>query len=148
MAKTISATKRAYLAGLLDGDGSIYVRLKPNSDYKYGFQISPHVVFFQSAKEAASFKKVSKILNYGYVRKRKDGILEHNISKKKEIVEFLNLVKPYLILKRRQAELMLEILEKKERVKNEKDVLRLANLIERFRKLNYSKKRKKHNLSP
>jgi hypothetical protein len=39
MYKKISTIKKAYLAGFLDGDGSIYVRLKPNQDCKFGFQV-------------------------------------------------------------------------------------------------------------
>jgi len=100
MSKIISVTKRAYLAGFLDGDGSIYVRLKPNSSYKYGFQISPYIVFFQSAKSVKNFKKVCALINCGYIRKRKDGILEYTIGRKDEIIKFLELIKPYLILKK------------------------------------------------
>jgi len=58
------------------------------------------------------------------------------------------MISPYLILKKRQASLMLKILEKKELVKNEVDFKKLMNLIDKFRNLNYSKKRKKHKLTP
>ncbi len=44
MSKKISSTQKAYLAGFLDGDGSIYVRIKPNNTYKYGFQVAPYIV--------------------------------------------------------------------------------------------------------
>ena len=50
MLKTKLKNYYAYLAGFLDGDGSIYVRAKPNLSYKYGFQIAPYIVFFQSKK--------------------------------------------------------------------------------------------------
>jgi len=48
----LSKEQRAYIAGFLDGDGSIYVRLKPNSTYRYRFQVSPAIVFYQSEKES------------------------------------------------------------------------------------------------
>ncbi len=68
MSKTISTTERAYLAGFLDGDGSIYVRLKSNSTYKYGFQVSPYIILFQSIKEIKNFKKACALINCGYMR--------------------------------------------------------------------------------
>ena len=144
----ISSTQKAYLAGFIDGDGSIYVRLKPNISYRYGFQISPYIVLFQSSKDEKLFKKVYSLINFGYLRKRKDGILEYTIGKVGDIKNFLEMINPYLILKRRQASLMLKILEKKELVKSEGDFEKLMNLIDKFRDLNYSKKRKKHKLTP
>ena len=51
MLHRLRTNQRAYLAGFLDGDGSIYVRMKPNSDYRFGYQIAPFVVFFQAKTE-------------------------------------------------------------------------------------------------
>jgi len=140
--------QRAYLAGFLDGDGSIYVRLKPNATYRYGFQVAPYIVLFQSQKEKKKFEKVCSLIGLGYLRVRKDGILEYIISRKEALVKFLKIVKPFLVLKREQADLMLKILEQKERVKGKNDFKKLARLIDRFRNLNYSKKRKRHILTP
>ncbi len=148
MSKAITTIKRAYLAGFLDGDGSIYVRLKPNTTYKFGFQVSPYIILFQSKKEKENFNKICSIINCGYMRERKDGILEYTINRKNEIVNFLNLVSPYLILKKKQAKLMVKILNKKEKVKSKNDFQKLMELTEQFRILNYSKKRKRHNLTP
>jgi hypothetical protein len=38
-ARKFSSEHKAYLAGFLDGDGSIYARLKPNNTYRFGFQV-------------------------------------------------------------------------------------------------------------
>ena len=144
----LNQAKRAYLAGLLDGAGSIYVRLKPNPSYRYGFQVAPYIVLFQSQKEQKKFEKLCSLINLGYMRVRKDGILEYTIGKVDSLRKFLQIVKPFLILKKEQADLMLKILDKREIVKNKQDFIKLANLIDRFRNLNYSKKRKKHILTP
>jgi len=45
----LSSNQKAYLAGFLDGDGSIYVRAKPNQTYRFGYQIAPYIVFYQSS---------------------------------------------------------------------------------------------------
>ena len=144
----ITQTQLAYLAGFIDGDGSIYVRLKPNDTYRYGFQIAPYIVLFQSAKDEVSFQKICKLLNCGYVRKRKDGILEYTIGRQEEIQDLIKVIKPYLILKRPQADLLERIFKTKAKVKNSKDFSRLMELINKFGELNYSKKRIKHKLTP
>ena len=148
MSKVFSSTRSAYLAGFLDGDGSIYVRLKPNKDYRYGFQVAPYVVFFQSNKGREKFEKLCSVMGIGYIRERNDGILEYVINRQGEIQTFLKAIYPYLVLKREQTRLMLKILEKKRVVKNQKEFNQLAQLVDQFRNLNYSKKRKRYTLTP
>jgi hypothetical protein len=144
----ISSTQKAYLAGFIDGDGSIYVRLKPNDSYRYGFQVAPYIILFQSSKHEKVFKEICSLIDFGYLRKRKDGILEYTIGRVADIEIFLTEINPYLILKRRQSLLMLKILNKKKNIKDENDFRELIKLIDSFRNINYSKKRKKHKLTP
>ena len=148
MQRQISSTQKAYLAGFLDGDGSIYVRLKPNSTYRYGFQIAPYIVLFQSQKDQVNFEKICAFINLGYLRERKDGILEYIINRKESIHRFLHMTEPYVILKKEQMKLMKKILTAKEKVAHKKDFEKLMELVDRFRELNYSKKRKKRTLTP
>ena len=142
MSKNFSSTTCAYLAGFLDGDGSIYVRLKPNDTYKYGFQVAPYIVLFQSNQDRENFEKICSKIGLGILRERKDGILEYSINRTDNLKLFLYSIKPFLVLKREQAELMLKILVRKEKVKNQNDFEKLAQLVDSFRELNYSKKRK------
>jgi len=140
---SINKNKWAYLAGFLDGDGSIYVRVKPNKSYRFRFQIAPTIAFFQSQKEEKRIKAIQKFYRLGYLRKRNDGIIEWVIGDEKGIKFILKNTIPYLQLKIRQAKLMLEILDRKSKIKTKKDFVNLTNRIEKFRELNYSKKRKK-----
>ena len=144
----LTQTQLAYLAGFIDGDGSIYVRLKPNETYRYGFQIAPYIILFQSAKDEANFKNICDMLDCGYLRRRKDGILEYTIGRREEILALVKEIKPYLILKRRQADLLEKILILKSAVKNAKDFSKVMDLINQFGEINYSKKRIKHKLTP
>ncbi len=142
-----SQTFLVYIAGFLDGDGSIYVRAKPNTSYRYGYQIAPYVVFFQSSSET-KFPDLMKQIKYGRMRIRNDGMYEYTIGKHEELEIFLNEIKPFLYLKKAQAELMLDILHTKKKVKSAKDFACLLEKIEQFRSLNYSKKRIKRTLIP
>lgn len=132
---------KAYIAGFLDADGSIYAQLKRNVTYRYKFQISVQVVFFQSKKEKTFMEELCKAIGRGYIRERKDGIIEYIIGDSNSIVWLLSQLIPYLRLKRRQAQLMMEIIEQRNSVKNGSDFLQLAKRIDEFRDLNYSKKR-------
>ena len=139
----LNQTQKAYLAGFLDGDGSIYVQAKPNSTYKYGFQIAPYVVLFQSQKDKENFAKICSLIGLGYLRERKDGIIEYIIGKTDNIRNFIAMVQPFLILKKDQAKLIIDILDKKEKIENKEDFNELLEMIDTFRALNYSKKRKR-----
>jgi len=133
----------AYLAGFLDGDGSIYVQTKPNKTYRFGFQIAPIVSFFQSQKEKSKISGLRDFYDLGYLRERKDRIIEWIIGDEKSIREILIKTLPHLVLKKKQAELMLQILDLKSQIKNREDFIFLAKKVELYRELNYSKKRKK-----
>ncbi len=146
--KSLSSTQKAYIAGFLDGDGSIYVRMKPNSTYRYGFQIAPCVALFQSKKDQRKFEEICSLIKLGYVRERNDGMIEYIIAREEAIRSFLCEVRPFLILKCEQADLIIQILDAKTKIKNKDDFCALAELIERFRSLNYSKRRKHHILTP
>ncbi len=139
--KTLTPTQAAYVAGFLDGDGSIFVRLKPNAAYKYGFQIAPYVVFFQSSKEISFLKRLQEMIGAGYVRLRNDGIAELTIGSMKAMRNLIRQIEPYLILKKQQARLLVQVLEHKEQVKSRDDFMNLVRLIDQFKGLNYSKKR-------
>ena len=139
--KELSSEKKSYLAGFLDGDGSIYVRLKPNTT-RFGYQMIAYVAFFQSGKHREEFERVCKFIPFGQMRLRKDGILEYTISKQEEIIEFLLKIKDYLVMKKPQAELVLEVMKLRRDIRDEKDFKNLMSKVETFRELNYSKKRK------
>jgi len=124
--KSLSSTQKAYIAGFLDGDGSIYVRMKPNPTYKYGFQIAPHIVLFQSKKDKKNFQKVCSLIDLGYLRERKDGILEYIIGREDAIRTFLMVITHYLILKKEQF-LIQELLKKRKNLLSEQ--FRLKKLL-------------------
>ena len=88
------------------------------------------------------------MLNCGYLRRRKDGILEYTVGRKEEILDLISKIKPYLILKKQQANLLEKIFKAKSLVKNSQDFAKLMGLVNEFSEINYSKKRIKHKLTP
>lgn len=143
-----SSTHKAYLAGFLDGDGSIYARLKPNDTYRFGFQVAVAITFFQSSKNRALLEELQARWGLGRIRDRNDGISEWVIGKTADIRSLLHAIQSHLILKQNQAKLMLEVLDAKECVQNRRDFEKVMTLVERLCSLNYSKKRKTRILTP
>lgn len=133
--------EKAYVAGFLDGDGSIYVKLTRNSGYKFKFQVAPYLVFYQSGKQPEFLNKLNKIINLGYIRHRNDGIHELIIGDVDSLKSLVKALVPYLILKKKQALLMLKVLKLKQKVRSADDFIKLSKLIDEFANLNYSKKR-------
>ena len=82
------------------------------------------------------------------MRERKDGILEYTINRVDDIEALLTIVEPYSIMKREQIKLMRAILKQKRSIESQNDFAHLLVLVDQFRELNYSKKRKKRMLTP
>ena len=137
MEKTILA----YIAGFLDGDGSIFFQIVPRKDYKQKFQIRTSIAFYQKTNNIEILEWLKQIFGVGYIRKRKTGMSDYTIVDSKEVRKILELLQPYVRLKKKHVELGLEILQKLENVKNNNDFLEICKLVDKFKQLNYSKKR-------
>lgn len=135
----IEPTKIAYIAGFLDGDGSIFFQIIPRKDYKQKFQIRSSIAFYQKTNNVEILNWLKEIFEVGYIRHRKTGISDYTIVDSKEVLKILELLKPYVILKKKQVELGIKILE----LKNSGfDFFEICKLVDNFKELNYSKKRK------
>ncbi len=132
----------AYIAGFLDGDGSVFFQIVPRKDYKQKFQIRTSIAFYQDTKNVYILEWLKEQFEVGYIRHRKTGISDYTIVESKEVKNILLLLKPYVKLKQKQVELGLEILKKLENKKSDEDFLEICKLVDKFKELNYSKKRK------
>jgi len=139
--RKLSIAEKAYVAGFLDGDGSVYVKLTKNKSYRYRYQVSSYIAFYQSQTNERFLRDLRKKLRCGYLRNRNDGISEFIIGDEKSQLEIIKSILPYSKLKKKQLKLMKKILEKKKKVKNATDFLKLCSLIDKYKKLNYSKKK-------
>ncbi len=138
----MDATLLAYIAGFLDGDGSIFFQLVRRKDYIYGYQIRCSIAFYQKSEHAEILTWLKSLFGCGYVRHRKTGVSDYTIVDPKEVGRVLLLLQPYARLKRAHVMLGNEILEKLQSVVDAEGFFRLCQLVDRFKTLNYSKKRK------
>lgn len=132
----------SYLAGLIDADGSIYIRLKKNNTHKFDYQIMPSVVIFQHKSHYRHLNLIKNQIGYGNIRKRNDNMLELVISKRDEIKKLLLSIKSFLIIKRKRADLMLKILRDLKKIETAEEFMHLLEKIDKFSTLNFSTNRK------
>ena len=139
--KKLTAEERFYLAGFLDGDGSIFAQLVRGKDLKYNYRIRVSIGFYQNKRYSWFLKKLQKDLKCGSIREKNDGVVEYVITSADPVRNLLLQLKDCLVLKKRQANLVLEILEKKKQMESKSEFLEACRLTDKVAMLNYSKQR-------
>ena len=137
----ISSEDKAYMAGFLDGDGSIMAQLVFRKDYKFGFQIRTSIVFYQKTNHEEILEWLRDQLDYGYIRRRNDGMTEYTIVGLREVESVLSLLYPYLRLKKVLAKQVLAIIKRHPAKMTVGQLLKLSELVDKTAEFNYSKKR-------
>ena len=134
----------AYIAGFLDGDGSVMFQLKPRFDYAYGFQIKVTLAFYQRASNRSILEWLHENLKVGAVRDRNDGMSEYDIEGFIPVHQVLELIEPHIILKREQVEMALQLIDEivSQSQPSPQQFLEWCAKVEIFHALNYTKNRK------
>lgn len=144
--KTIEKLKKdtlfcSYLAGYVDGDGSIYGQIIKDKSCKNDFKFVIKLSFFQKSSRKWFLLKLKKTFdNIGYLR---EGPLmsDYTISGKKDVLIILKLLLPYLELKKRTCVLGIEVLESIGTVNTRDDFIRVCEKLDKMAELTDGKKR-------
>ena len=131
----------AYIAGFLDGDGSIFFQLIRKKDYRLGFQIRTTLAFYQKTENEQILLWLKQQFSSGYIRHRKTGISDYTIVEAREVRRILELLRPHVRLKQEHVRLGLEILKGLPLMGDAAQMIALARLVDRYQDINYSKKR-------
>lgn len=75
-----------YLAGLIEGDGSILVRKGKRE------AIAPIIVFTFGKNEIPMYEKLKEIVNSGYIYVEKNGVCRYAITNPYSVIHIINLV--------------------------------------------------------
>ena len=133
--------EKAYIAGFLDGDGCLMAQLVRRKDYIYGYQVRTSIVFYQKQMHNEILSWLKNKLNYGYIRDRNDGMTEYTIVGLREVNEVLQLLYPFLRLKKVLAKLVMELIKSHPKKMTADELMRLSYLVDKTARFNYSKKR-------
>ncbi|MFP4539496.1 MAG: LAGLIDADG family homing endonuclease [Candidatus Paceibacterota bacterium] len=112
----VESTDLAYIAGFLDGDGSIMIQLKKRSDTSLGKRMMFTICFYQDTRHEKPLFWMKKIFGIGYISRRSDGITELRINGYERVQKILEELYPYIRFKKKQVKhifVALEILRQK-----------------------------------
>ena len=118
----------AYIAGFLDGDGSVMIQIKQRKDTTRGWRIMFTICFYQDTRHEKPLKWIRSKLGIGYISRRNDGMTELRINGYDQNYTILKSLYPYLKFKKERVQYILKIcavLQKRS----------LANLRQRDRKV-------------
>jgi len=136
----MNVSTASYVAGFLDGDGSIHFQLVRQKEYRFGFYIRATVSFSQSTSARAGLERIQSLVGGGgYIRDRGTGMSDLVITSRELVVCLLQEVEPYVIFKREHVREALSILPLLGGVRDPEVFLQLARQVDAFATLNYSK---------
>jgi hypothetical protein len=139
--KTIPREELIYLAGLIDGDGSIVAQMVRRPDYKHRFQIRCTVQVTQLKKRRHFLEKIKDTIGYGYIRDR-GNVSDFILTETRCVYDFLKQISPFLRMKKKQADLILRIIEQIPSSKTSALLfIELCQIADHVAELNDSKKR-------
>ncbi|MEO8637695.1 MAG: LAGLIDADG family homing endonuclease [Candidatus Taylorbacteria bacterium] len=93
----------AYIAGFLDGDGSLMLQIKKRKDGNIGIRFMPVICFYQDTRHEKSLYWIREVFDIGYISRRNDGMTELRINGYKQIEEILKKLMPYMRFKKLQS---------------------------------------------
>ncbi len=93
----------AYIAGFLDGDGSLMLQLKKRADSKVGWRFMCTICFYQDSRHEKPLHWMRTIFGIGYLSQRNDGITELRINGYRQVRDILKLLLPFIRFKEKQA---------------------------------------------
>jgi len=135
----------AYIAGFLDGDGSLMFQLKKRKDgnkSRHRFMLT--ICFYQDSRHEKPLFWIRDVFGIGYISRRNDGISELRINGHEQVEKILVQLLPFIKFKEIQAKLLIEsarILKKRSR--SEKELRMLAKNILKVQNENYKTRKKR-----
>jgi len=138
--KSISNRDKAYIAGFLDGDGSIFCQIV-KCDYTFGYRVRVTVGFYQDTSRYWFLMWLQKQLRYGTLRRRPDGVSEYIIVNDLAVKSILLILLPYLRVKKKAAVYALDVINRKGDVSDALSFIKLCELVDKSADENFSKKR-------
>ena len=132
MRKIFFEVNKAYISGLLDGDGAIMACNDKHAEKKFGFRVRIYIKISQNNYKILNWCKLTTRM--GNVRNVKNDEYEWRIRNQEDAKFLLELLLPYLKIKKRQGYLAKKILNTK--IKTIKGLLKIAELADALSKLN------------
>lgn len=139
-------TDLAYIAGFLDGDGSLMLQVKLRSDTSRGVRFMATICLYQDTRHEKPLLWIQKQFGIGYISRRNDGITELRINGFEQVRDILIKLQPFIRFKAKQAQALKDacalLAKKPMRLLSKSDLQKLVDLAVEIRTENYKSKSK------
>ncbi len=98
---------KAYIAGFLDGDGSLMLQVKMRNDTKRGVRFMATICLYQDTRHEEPLHWIRTILKAGYLSRRSDGMSELRINGFEQVRRILTDLKPFIRFKATQVSILI-----------------------------------------
>ena len=136
-----SDTDSAYIAGFLDGDGSLMLQVKSRADTKRGVRFMATICLYQDTRHEKPLLWIQKRLGIGYISRRNDGMTEFRVNGFEQVRDILTTLKPFIRFKAKQTQAMIDacalLSQKFIRDMSKKELRKLVTLMFIIRTENY-----------
>ena len=102
-------TNFAYIAGFLDGDGSLMLQIKKRKDGRCKLRFMCTICMYQDSRHEQTLFWMRKIFGIGYISKRKDEISELRINGFNQVKDILLNLLPHIRFKKLQARALYKV---------------------------------------
>ncbi len=137
-------TDMAYIAGFLDGDGSLMLQIKRRVDSVKGYRFMATICFYQDTRHEKHLFWIREVLGIGYISRRNDGMTELRINGFSSVSTILSELKPHVKFKSDQIKALIEaciVLNNRNLTKSQ--LRRVIDLIITVQNANYASVMKK-----
>ncbi|MEW5805701.1 MAG: LAGLIDADG family homing endonuclease [Patescibacteria group bacterium] len=140
--KTCAEADRAYLAGLIDGDGCIMATIEKHSEKKFGFRVRVTVKITQKESRLVYF--LAQQFRIGKIRYNR---ITHDwiIRDKSEVLKILTMIEPYAKAKLKQIVIAKKILKSSDATRF--GLMKMARLADTLSKFNVRSKERRKNFA-
>jgi len=138
--KTASEVDKAYIAGLVDGDGAIMALIEKHAEKRFGYRVRVALKVTQYARQDVDW--LVEAMGAGAVRSNRT-CFDWLVRDQADVLRVLNMIAPYLRGKRRQAEIARQIL--RQVIVTKQDLCDVAELADTLSSFNVRSKNRRKN---
>ena len=135
----MKAEAASYLAGFLDGDGSIHFQLVRQREYRFGYYVRASLSLSQRTAARSGLEYLQQLIGGGYLRDRGTGMSDLVVTSRPLLSSILREVEPYVVFKREHVRRALWLLPQLDKLRDAQEFLRVAREVDAFATLNCSK---------
>lgn len=126
----MAKTNKAYIAGLMDGDGAIMAFVEKHSEKKFKLRIRVVLKITQKSREHLVW--IQDVTGFGEIYRNR-GSYDWILKDQKQVLKLIKSLKPYIRIKSRQAKIAQCILDLDLSIKSDfLEALKLASNMSEF----------------